>query len=235
MPHAYPILLDLTHRRVVIVGGGTVAARKAAGLVEAGADDVTAVALRFDDDFPPAVRRIEAPYSPGSLDGASLVFAATDSAAVNAQVVGDARARNVFVCRADADDDTPGDFVTPAKAGDGNLLVAVSAGSAALSARMRDAIAAGLDPRWAQMSAAMTALRPWVRGQNLPQPRRAAIFRALASDRALDVLAKGGAAALREWVMAAHPELKANPETPSDACDAGRDRPQQSIVQAGHD
>ena len=59
MSSAYPILLDLTGRRAVIVGGGRVAARKATGLLTAGAEDITAVAPAFADGFPQAgVRRV---------------------------------------------------------------------------------------------------------------------------------------------------------------------------------
>jgi precorrin-2 dehydrogenase/sirohydrochlorin ferrochelatase len=224
MPHAYPILLNLAGRRVVIVGGGKVAARKAAGLLDAGADDVTVIAPAFAGGFADSVRQVAATYAPEALDGASLVFAATDSADVNARVVRDARARNLFVCRADGDDDAPGDFVTPAKFGDAHLLVAVSAGSAALSTRVRDAIGKSLDPVWARMARAMATLRPWVRGQDLPQERRAAVFRTLASDAALAVLAGGDVAALRAWAIAQHPELRGEAtRPPREPAKGGRD------------
>ena len=50
MAHGYPILLDVTRARVVIVGGGRVAARKAKGLIDAGATDITVVAPDFIGD-----------------------------------------------------------------------------------------------------------------------------------------------------------------------------------------
>ena len=43
MAFGYPVMLDLTGADVLVVGGGAVAARKVAGLVEAGAR-VTVVA-----------------------------------------------------------------------------------------------------------------------------------------------------------------------------------------------
>ena len=49
MGYTYPILLDLAGELVVIVGGGTVAARKTGGLLAAGAT-VRAVAPQFACD-----------------------------------------------------------------------------------------------------------------------------------------------------------------------------------------
>ena len=47
MRHAYPLLLDVTDRPVVIIGGGGVASRKAEGLLEAGATRIRMVAPSF--------------------------------------------------------------------------------------------------------------------------------------------------------------------------------------------
>src|SRR5215213_10147985 len=115
MPHAYPLMLDVTERPVLIVGGGAVAARKAAGLIECGATRIRCVAPEFDPAMPEGVDRVRGTYEPRHLDGAGLVFAATDDRAVNAAVVRDARSLGVLVNRADADDDAPGDSATPAR------------------------------------------------------------------------------------------------------------------------
>src|SRR4051794_38596804 len=104
MPQNYPLMLDVDHRLVVIVGGGVVAGRKARGLIECGASRVRCVSPTFDAGIPDGVERIVARYEPRHLDGASLAFAATDDPAVNAAVVRDGRARGVLVNRADATD-----------------------------------------------------------------------------------------------------------------------------------
>ena len=44
MPGYYPLLVDLSGRRCVIIGGGNVAERKVRGLLDSGADDVIVVA-----------------------------------------------------------------------------------------------------------------------------------------------------------------------------------------------
>src|SRR5580698_5560697 len=105
MRQGYPILLDLSHRPVVIVGGGAVASRKAAGVLAAGARDVRAVAPKFVRDFPGELKKINEDFAPGHLDGAGLVFAATDSQGVNDTVVAEAQKRNILVGRADADEE----------------------------------------------------------------------------------------------------------------------------------
>src|SRR6478609_7363439 len=100
MPHTYPLMLDVSDRLIVIVGGGAVAARKAAGLIECGATRIRCVSPTFEPKMPPGVERIDGRYGPHHLDGAGLVFAATDDPAVNAAVVRDARNRGILVNRA---------------------------------------------------------------------------------------------------------------------------------------
>jgi siroheme synthase-like protein len=200
-------MLDVTDRLVVIIGGGGVASRKARGVLEAGATRVRMVAPAFVEGVPEAVEKVAATYEPRHLDGAGLVFAATDSADVNDAVLRDARERNVLACRADADDDEPGDFVTPAKLVRGPVVVTVTAGSAALAAAVRDGVGERFDPAWAAMADAMQTLRPRVKASELDRSRRAAIFRELASAEALDVLRTGGLARLTEWIARRYPEL----------------------------
>jgi len=199
--------LDIRTRRIVIVGGGKVATRKAALLIAAGATDITAIAPAFAEGFPPTIKRVGGAYTPSVLAGAALVFAATDRAEVNDAVVRDARAVGALVNRADADGDLPGDFTLPAKVDFGDIRVTVSAGSAALSAAIREKLIHGFDPHWASLAAAMKTLRPWVVGQShLTAEERAAIFRELASDEALEVSA-GGVEMLIGWIRDRHEKL----------------------------
>src|SRR6187431_597410 len=103
-------MLDVSDRVIVIIGGGKVAARKAAGLLAAGATRVRAVAPSFDAEFPPSAQKVVGMYLPEHLEGAQLVFAATDDATVNETIVRDARARGILVNSADGE----GDFSVPA-------------------------------------------------------------------------------------------------------------------------
>jgi len=204
--HAYPMMLDVTDRLVVIVGGGAVAARKARGVLEAGGTRVRCVSPVFDAAMPEAVERVAAPYDAAHLDGAGLVFAATDLTAVNDAVVRDARSRGVLVNRADFDDDQPGDFAVPAKLREGPVVVGVATGgSPALGVLVRDGLRERWDPRWSRMAEVMLGLRrSLIERLDNPQVRRDAL-RDLATDEALDVLDAGGAEAVIQWLLARHP------------------------------
>lgn len=99
----YPAFLKLAGRRVLVVGGGPVAASKLCGLLDAGAD-VTVVAPAWVAEVAAAdVTRVEREFRPSDLDGAWLVVAAAPPA-VNRAVARAAETRRVFV---NAVDDPP--------------------------------------------------------------------------------------------------------------------------------
>ena len=140
----FPLLLELAGRRVVVVGGGVVAARRVLGLVEAGAE-VTVIAPAIEPEITAAGVAVEARgYADGDLAGAWLVLACTDDPAVNATVSAEAQRRRIFCVRADAADG--GTARTPAVLRGDELTVAVNAGDDPRRAvALRDAISAALD------------------------------------------------------------------------------------------
>lgn len=102
MAHAlYPIFLDLRGRRVLLVGGGAVGARKARELLAAGAD-VTVVAPRVGDEVSALaaagrLRWLQRAFVPEDLEGAWLAVAATNDPTVNREVRRNAEARRIFL------------------------------------------------------------------------------------------------------------------------------------------
>ena len=208
MAHAYPLMLDVTDRLVVIVGGGAVAVRKVKGLLEAGATRVRIVSPAFHDEMPdaPCVERVHGTFEPGHLDGASLVFAVTSLAKVNELVTREANARGIWVNRSDEGDE--GDFATPARIREGEITVTVAAGSAALSAAIRDDLAAKLDRRHVKLAEAMKTLRPAVRNTVADPEVRAAVFRDLASAEAMEIVDVRGVEGLFDWIRSRHPSMK---------------------------
>src|SRR5688572_1342145 len=200
-------MLDVTDRLVVIIGGGAVAVRKVKTLLEAGATRVRVVSPTFHEQMPAEVERVQQEYDVQHLDGAGLVYAATDVNEVNDRVVRDAKSRGVLVNRLD-EGFPPGDFVTPAAWRQGQVVLAVSAGSAALSVAIRDDLAAQLDDRYVRMSQVMIDLRPRIRDSGIEPAKRTAIFRDLATEDACDVLRERGERGLHEWLAQRHPELK---------------------------
>jgi precorrin-2 dehydrogenase/sirohydrochlorin ferrochelatase len=202
VPYDYPIFLDISRRRVVIVGGGAVAARKATGILAAGGKTICAVATEFVRDLPAEVEKKTANFEPADLDGAELVFAVTDSAAVNDAVVAEARKRGILVQRGDGEEtDEPGDFASPAVLRCGPIIVTVSAGgSPALAAGLRDAIAGSVTDQWVNLAEALKHLRPKIKGSGLSIARRREIFRALATTEAANALQADGMPGLRKWL-----------------------------------
>ena len=92
----FPIFLKLAGRRVVVVGGGAVAASKLDVLVRAGAD-VTVVAPEVHSAIHASgVRVVERAFLPSDLDEVWIVVAAA-TPAVNAEVAREAEARQLFV------------------------------------------------------------------------------------------------------------------------------------------
>ena len=193
-------MLDVTDRLIIIIGGGAVAARKANGLIRAGASRVFAIAPEFRASFDPSVQQRLKCYEAKDLKAADLVFASTDSSAVNDQVVCDAKALGIWVNRADGSDDLPGDFSTPAKFESGAVTVMVSAGSPALASTIRDSLLARFDPAWSAMADAMKVLRPIIKSGELNESARANLFRTLATPEAIEVLREQGMDGLKNWI-----------------------------------
>lgn len=146
--NAYLAGLRLAGKKVVVVGGGTVAQRRLPLLIASGAD--VHVISRS------ATRSVEAmsgitlslrEYRDGDLDGAWYAIAATDDAQVNAAVVAEAERRHLFCVRADVA--VEGTAVTPASFDYAGLSVGVLAGgehrrSAAIRSAIREALQTGL-------------------------------------------------------------------------------------------
>jgi uroporphyrin-III C-methyltransferase/precorrin-2 dehydrogenase/sirohydrochlorin ferrochelatase len=92
----YPVFLKLTGRRVLLVGGGPVAAGKLAGLLADGAQ-VTVVAPEIRPELhQPGVTIAKRAFEPADLDGAWYVVAAAPPE-INKQVLEAAEQRHVFV------------------------------------------------------------------------------------------------------------------------------------------
>jgi uroporphyrin-III C-methyltransferase/precorrin-2 dehydrogenase/sirohydrochlorin ferrochelatase len=144
----YLVGLRLAGKKVVVVGGGTVAQRRLPLLITSGAD--VHVITR---SATPAVEAMSGialsvrEYRDGDLDGAWYAIAATDDPQVNAAVVAEADRRQIFCVRADVA--LEGTAVTPASFSYAGLSVGVLAGgehrrSAAIRSAIREALQQGV-------------------------------------------------------------------------------------------
>lgn len=146
--NAYLVGLRLAGKKVIVVGGGTVAQRRLPLLVANGAE-VHVIASHAT----PAVEAMTGitlqlrDFRDGDLEGAWYAIAATDDPAVNAAIVAEAERRHIFCVRADVARE--GTAVTPASFDYEGLSVGVLAGgehrrSAAIRSAIHEALQQGL-------------------------------------------------------------------------------------------
>jgi len=155
----YPIFLDLSGRRCVVVGGGAVAGRKARKLLQARAE-VVVISPEVRPELESVATEIHRrPYEEGDLEGAYLAFAATDAREVNAAVAGEAKGRGIPVNVADRPSE--GDFALPSTLRRGRLQVAVSTGGAspALARGIKGELEELFGPEWAGVVEELHAAR----------------------------------------------------------------------------
>ncbi|WP_101950275.1 uroporphyrinogen-III C-methyltransferase [Mycobacterium sp. 3519A] len=146
--NAYLVGLRLAGKKVVVVGGGTVAQRRLPLLIANGADVhvVTRTATPAVEGMPGITLTLRE-FRDGDLDDAWYVIAATDDPAVNAAVVAEADRRHIFCVRADIA--RGGTAVTPASFEYEGLSVGVLAGgehrrSAAIRSAIHEALQQGV-------------------------------------------------------------------------------------------
>jgi siroheme synthase-like protein len=144
----YPIFLDLTGRRCVVVGGGAVASRKARKLLQAQAE-VVVISPEVSPELEGVATEVRRRcYEEGDLAGAYLAFATTDAREVNAAVAREARGLGIPVNVADVPED--GDFALPSTLRRGRLQVCVSTGGASptLAREIRSELEALFGTEW---------------------------------------------------------------------------------------
>lgn len=155
----YPVGLALEGRTCLVVGGGPLAARKAAGLVRAGAA-VHVIAPDVSEEIAAlatAVRRRA--FEPGDCIGYRLVVSATGDEGVDAAVAADAEAAGAWINAVDR----PAlcSVVLPAVLRRGPITIAVSTGGASptLAGWLRDRIAEVVTERHAEVAVLLAAER----------------------------------------------------------------------------
>ncbi|GBF73932.1 hypothetical protein PA598K_02257 [Paenibacillus sp. 598K] len=184
MTRYYPLMLKLEGAACVVVGGGAVAQRKVSGLLESGSA-VTVISPAVTERLELMATRGELvlhrrAYRAGDLQGARLVFAATDDPGINRQVASEADRLSIPVNV--ADDPESGSFVTPATVRRGDLVLSVTASGASpmLASRIRQELEARYGPEYERLTAWLRELRRRVQQQGQPADvRRRMLERAL--------------------------------------------------------
>jgi len=192
----YPILIELTGRLCVVVGGGKIGERRAVGLLEQGARvrvvaPVISERLLYLEDAG-LVEPVEREYEAADLHGALLVIAATDSDDVNRRVVDDCRARSILVASAGVYED--GDFVVPASIRRGDLSITVSTlgQSPTLTSVLREDLEEEYGPEWAEITSIMGTLREELKTRHsTEEARRQAVRNVLSNEQIREAIRRG--------------------------------------------
>ena len=126
----FPLFVDLSEKRAVFVGGGTIALRRVrtllpfAGEIVVYAPEFTPELERFADDG--AIKLVYREYDPSVLDGADIAFICTNSNEINDEAWAECKRRDIFVnvCS----DRFKCDFYFPGVVQSEGMVVGVSAG-----------------------------------------------------------------------------------------------------------
>lgn len=194
----YPIFLRLDGERVLVVGGGEVAARKVRLLSRSGAKLEIASAelnpeLKKMADAG-ALRWLGREFDPAQLAGCRLAIAATDDEALNARVSVEAQKLSIPVNA--VDDPAHSTFITPAIVDRSPLLVAISTSGAApvLARRMREQIEKLVPAAYGRIAAFMERFRASIK-QRLPEDSRRSVWEKFLDSSAVERLLAGNEAA----------------------------------------
>ena len=127
-----PVFLNVKGKRALVVGGGTLAARKADMLVRAGCD-LTVVAPELNDDLDRVVqehkiRHKKTDLTADDVNGCAIAFGASADKAVNRKLHDLATAAGVLVNISDTTELC--DFIMPAIVDRSPMLIAVASGGA---------------------------------------------------------------------------------------------------------
>ncbi|MCX7843472.1 MAG: bifunctional precorrin-2 dehydrogenase/sirohydrochlorin ferrochelatase [Clostridia bacterium] len=137
----FPVFIDIGGKKCVVVGGGSVAARKTQTLLMFDAA-VTVISPGLSDGLCELLDKgrisfVNERYSKEALEGAFMVIAATDDSAVNAQIYLDAVEKGILVNVADCPEKCSFVFPSIVKRGDLVLGISTSGGFPALSKSIR--------------------------------------------------------------------------------------------------
>jgi precorrin-2 dehydrogenase/sirohydrochlorin ferrochelatase len=196
----YPIYLELTGRRVVVVGAGAVATRKVRSLHEAGAR-VIVIAREVDPEFEkscklPNVELVISAYSKEHLGEAVLAIAATNDLDLNQRIYKDCQELGVL-CNV-VDQPQLCDFFVPAVVKRGPLQIAIGTDGncPAYAAHLRKKLEDRFTEDHGRFVIELESVRKRVIAEIPDGAKRKAILGRLADDKSLEYFLTNGPA---EW------------------------------------
>jgi len=198
----YPIFLELKDRRVVVIGGGTVATRKAQSLLDAGARLVL-VAEKIDDTLINLCRNknaeiIKSKYSKNYLSRAVLAIAATNDHQLNRRIYKDCQELEIL-CNV-VDEPQMCDFFVPAVVKRRDLQIAIGTEGAcpAYSGHLRKKLEQLFTEKHGQFLAELQAFRKHIIESITDLSNRKALLGELVGDESFEYFIEKGPTAWRD-------------------------------------
>ena len=197
----YPVILKLTGKKCVIIGGGEVAARKLNILCEAGAK-VTIVAPEFCDLLQKAARKYQCQlindcYNVRYLQQAFIVIAATNDKAVNRQITTDAP----LLCNNITEPELS-NFTVPSSFTQGDITVALATGGMPAFTRMlKKRLQEVITPDLAAFNDFLRQQRHIVQQIPSTPAQRTTFWRQILTDDLINLVAAGHAAQAKENIL----------------------------------
>jgi precorrin-2 dehydrogenase len=166
----FPAFLKLHSRRVLVVGGGSIAAQKIPGLLEAGAH-VHVVSPNLAPQLAEWVRNRQIdwspkPFEPNDVDGAFLVIAATSLRDLNANVYRESDRRNILCNAVDDIDHCHFYYGSIVQRGDLQIAISTNGKSPALAQRLRKELEQQFGPEYECWLDWLGAARETLRAQS---------------------------------------------------------------------
>jgi precorrin-2 dehydrogenase/sirohydrochlorin ferrochelatase len=191
----YPIFLNLLDKTSVVIGGGAVAERKIETLIEYGAK-IRVISPQLGEKIHKwaedgIIQLKQAEFCPEDLEGAFIVFIATDNRLLNQQIADLCRNQGILV---NAVDDPPNcDFYVPSLLKRNSLSVAISTEgkSPLFAARLRQELEELIPEAYGDFVEMMGVVREEIKLSNLKIEERKELFQFLLNSDILDLLRCG--------------------------------------------
>ncbi|KUG04700.1 siroheme synthase / precorrin-2 oxidase [hydrocarbon metagenome] len=195
MTNLYPVYIDLTDKKCLVIGGGKVAERKICHLLDYGCS-IMAVSPQAEKNIEQwadqeLIEWYQREFQAQDIAGCFMVFVATDDYQINEKVSRMCRERGVMV---NAVDDPPNcDFYVPSIVRRSSLALAISTGgkSPAFARRLRSELEEIITPAYGEFVDIMGEQRELIKDKVKDIEIRKKIFEELVYSDILDLLKAG--------------------------------------------
>ena len=188
-----PVALNVHDKRCLIVGGGSVAARKARVLLECGAK-LHVVAPELCEELQPFLSQLEYSargFEVDDVEDCDLIFACTNVAGLNAQIAEEAARRKVWCNIADDSDASTFHLAATVRRGEICIGITTNAGSPALAKNLKAEVENCIGDEYVALLELMSTHRESLKQRISDRRVRASLWRMILGSEVLDLLRSG--------------------------------------------